>query len=85
MDKTIRLIVLSSGKTLISEVEEFTPSELGDPDWKLIKPYEIDESDIRPWLESETDQTVFKIISDTIFTVADPKKELLEKYLEKNN
>ena len=86
MDKQVKIIVLSSGKPLITQIEEFEPPELGDPDWKIIKPYEILEGEIlEPWLENNTDQTVFKIVSDTVLTAVEPKKELLERYLEKIN
>jgi len=83
MDNQVKIIVLSSGKPLISGIEEFVPQELGDPDWKLIKPHEIlEEGILQPWLQSETDQREFIIISDTVLTVVEPKKELLEKYLD---
>jgi hypothetical protein len=49
----------------------------------LIKPHEIlEEGILQPWLQSETDQREFIIISDTVLTVVEPKKELLEKYLD---
>ena len=52
MDKQVKIIVLSSGKPLISQIEEFDPPELGDPDWKLIKPHEILEGQmLEPWLK----------------------------------
>ncbi len=83
MDSQVKIIVLSSGKPLISQIEEFDPPELGDPDWKLIKPHEIlEEQDLQPWLQNNTDQNVFIIVSDTVLTVVEPKKELLERYLE---
>lgn len=86
MKEKVKIVVLSSGKPLISQIEEFDPPELGDPDWKLIKPYEILEGQIlQPWLQSNTDQNIFIIISDTVLTVVEPTKELLKNYLEKIN
>jgi hypothetical protein len=86
MDKIIKIIVLSSGKTLITQIVEFDPIELGAPDWRLINPYSISNGDIiEPWLESCTDQTEFKIVSDIILTAIEPNSDLLEKYLEKIN
>lgn len=86
MDKIIKIIVLSSGKTIITQIVEFDPIELGAPDWRLINPYSISNGDIlEPWLESCTDQTEFKIVSDTIFTAIEPKEHLIEQYLEKTN
>jgi len=86
VEKQIKIIILSSGNSLISEIEEFDPVQLGDPDWKLVNPYQIFDGEIdKPWLSQETDQNQFKIISDMVFSVAEPKKSLLEKYLEKTN
>jgi hypothetical protein len=34
-------------------------------------------------MKDDTDQTEFMISSDKIITMTDPKKDLLEKYLEK--
>ena len=86
VEKIVKIIVLSSGKTLISEVVEFDPDELGSPDWKLISPHEILEGhNLKPWLKDDTDQTEFLIVSDNVFTVIEPKKSLVEKYLEKTN
>ena len=84
MDKVVKIIVLSSGKTLITQIIEEEPEDLGSPDWRLINPHEIEsENKLEPWLKNYTDQTVFMIVSDTILTVVEPKKDLLEKYLEK--
>jgi len=83
MDKQVKIIILSSGKPLITQIEEFDPPELGDPDWKLINPHEIlEEQILEPWLQNITDQNVFIIVSDTVLTVVEPVKELLDKYLE---
>lgn len=82
-NKQIKIIVLSSGKPLIAEIEEFVPPEIGDPDWKLTNPYEIlEDCNLKPWLNYATDQTEFIIISDTIFTVVEPQKNILDQYLK---
>ena len=60
---------------------EVPSSELGEPDCKLINPYEIDaEGNLVPWPEV-TDQKELMIHSDSILTIVDPKPEIIEKYL----
>jgi hypothetical protein len=69
---------------LITEIIE-VGSELGEPDCKLINPYQffgVDEDDLRPWREEVTNQTEFMIHSDSILTIAEPTPEIIEKYLE---
>ena len=83
MDKTIKLILLTNSERLISEVIEIG-ADIGEPDCKLINPYEIwTEHNLCPWMKDDTNQTEFMINSDKIITMTDPKKDLLEKYLEK--
>ena len=85
MDKTIKLILLTNSERLISEIVE-VGADIGQPDCKLIKPHEIWEGhNLCPWMKDDTDQTEFMISSDKIITITDPKKDLLEKYLEKIN
>ena len=83
MEKTIKLILLTNSERLISEISEVA-ADIGDPNCKLINPHEIWEGhNLCPWMKDDTDQTEFMINSDKIITMVDPKKELLEKYLEK--
>ena len=83
MDKTIKLILLTNSERLISEIVE-VGADIGQPDCKLIKPHEIWEGhNLCPWMMDNTDQVEFMISSDKIITMTDPKKDLLEKYLEK--
>jgi hypothetical protein len=58
-------------------------SELGEPDCKLINPVIMDQSsgNLSTWLDF-TDQNELMIHSDSIFTIVDPNKEVLIKYLE---
>jgi len=85
MDKMIKLILLTNSERLISEVVE-VGADVGEPDCKLINPHEIwAEHNLVPWMKDDTDQTEFMISSDKIITMTDPKKDLLEKYLEKIN
>lgn len=71
-----------NNKSLITRVEEVS-SELGEPDCRLVKPYLIDsELNISPWLGELTNLDDFMISSDKILTLIEPKKSLLDKYLE---
>ena len=83
MEKTIKLILLTNSERLISEIDE-VPADIGDPNCKLINPYEIwSEHNLVPWMKDDTNQTEFMINSDKIITITDPNSNLLEKYLEK--
>ena len=76
-----KLLVLLNNQILISQIEE-VPSELGEPDCKLIEPFILNEKDetLSPWLVEVCSQNTFMIHSDKILTIADPKPTLLEKY-----
>ena len=83
---TIKIIHLCTKELLISKIEE-VPSELGEPDCKLIDPYlliDTKKEDIpitmEPWMSSYTSQNDYMIHSDKILTIADPKPTLIEKY-----
>ena len=81
MDKTIKCLLVNVSTVLISEIVEIQ-SQIGDPDCKLINPYIFAENEeMKQWMPS-TDQKEFMIRSSDILTMADPKKEIIEKYLE---
>ncbi len=82
MDKTIKVILLTNSERIISEIDE-VGSEIGEPDCKLIKPYDV--RDLVAWMGEHTDQNEFMISSDKIITMTDPKPDLLKNYLEKIN
>ncbi len=80
----VKIIVLLNGDNVISQIEE-TPSELGEPDCRLIKPFVLKKSVtnevyLESWNSDFTCQDTFMIHSDKILTIADPKPTLLEKY-----
>jgi len=86
----IKLIVLTSKEILVSEIEE-VGAEMGEPDCKLIHPVILKTTDdkltiqegkvvLSPWLQSFTQDTTFMISSDKIITLAEPAKNILEKY-----
>lgn len=80
----IKVLILLNGNCIISKIEEVS-SELGEPDCKLINPFEIKSSKntelyLEPWNCDYSSQDTFMIHSDKILTIMDPKPTLLEKY-----
>lgn len=80
----IKVIIFLNGQYVVSEVEE-VGADLGEPDCKLIKPFEIKKSVngdlyLEPWNSDYTSQDSFMISSEKILTIVDPKPTLLEKY-----
>lgn len=80
MENNIKLILFNNGEILISQIEE-SPSELGEPDCKLIKPFSIlKDKTMVQWLVDYSNQDIFMIHSDKILTITEPKQDLLKKY-----
>ena len=78
--KDARVVVLTTGITLIATLEE-VGTELGEPDCKLLEPYVVTaEGTVEPWLLNITNQNEVMISSDKILTLVDPKTTLLAKY-----
>jgi hypothetical protein len=77
----VQVIVLVNGTSIISKIVAMV-SELGEPDCKLIRPYQIIDQKLSPWLSELTDNTdAIMISSDKILTLVDPKETLLNDYL----
>ncbi len=80
-EKLVKCLLLDIDNVIISEIQE-VDAEIGDPDCKLINPYQFfGEDDMRPWPKI-TNQKEVMISSDKILTIADPTPEIIEKYLE---
>jgi len=78
--KDARVVVLTTGITLIATLEE-VGTELGEPDCKLLEPYVVTkEGTVEPWLLNITNQNEVMISSDKILTLVEPKTTLLAKY-----
>jgi hypothetical protein len=80
----IKVIIFLNGQYVVSEIEE-VGADLGEPDCKLVKPFEIkksisDDLYLQPWNSDYTSQDTFMISSEKILTIVDPKPTLLEKY-----
>ena len=81
MSKIVKCLLLKVDNVIVTEIEE-VPSELGEPDCRLVNPFRIDaEGNLTPWPDV-TDQREMMIHSDSILTIVDPKEEIVEKYLE---
>lgn len=75
----IKILLLKTNILLISQIEE-VPSELGEPDCKLVKPFVITDVGLIPWLSDFTTQTEMMIHSDSLLTIVDSNEDYSEKY-----
>ena len=77
----VKVLVLTNKQTLVSQIEEVAPMDIGDPNCKLIEPFILGENDtLTPWLIDVTNENEFMMCSDKILTLVDAKPTLLEKY-----
>jgi len=82
MEKTIKAIVLTNNKVLVSQIDE-VGADVGEPDCKLTNPYMLkDDGTMEPWLLSVSREDIFMISSDKILTLTEPMPTLVEKYEE---
>jgi hypothetical protein len=84
MEKMIKVLVLINQQILISQIEE-VGADLGEPDCKLIKPFEMKQSTtgdvyLESWNSAYTPDDTFMISSEKIITLINPKPNILEKY-----
>ena len=83
MDQVIKLIVLTTGQNLISQIDEVGSADIGQPDCKLTKPFILNgDRTLEQFLIGVTKDDAFMIGSDKILTIAEPTPTLLEKYLD---
>lgn len=76
----IKLLALLNNQLLVTQIEE-VPSELGEPDCRLLKPFIINaDGTLAPWIGDFSSQSIFMIHSDKILTISEPKPTLIEKY-----
>ena len=78
----IKIILLPNNLTLIAQIEEVVPEEIGDPTCKIIEPFVIDKDFLTPWLLDITTQNSFMMHPDKFLTIAEPNVNLLAKYKE---
>ena len=83
MDQIVKIIHLTTNQILISEIAEIAAVVPGEPDCKLINPFDVKEDNVlEPWLLNVTKDDIFMMSSDKILTLVDPTPTLLEKYLD---
>ena len=74
----IKIILFKNNLVLISRLEE-VGSEMGEPDCKLIDPFELKGDFLESW-PSFTMQREMMVHSDSFLTIIEPDKKQLDKY-----
>jgi hypothetical protein len=66
---------------ILTQIEEM-PSELGEPDCKLLEPFILNPETLTlsPWFVNLTNQNEFMIHSDKILTILEPNGKLISMY-----
>ena len=83
MDKTVKILYLTTNQILVTELVEVAAIDIVAPDCKMVNPFILkDDQSLEPWLLNVTKDDIFMISSDKILTLADPTPTLLEKYLD---
>ena len=74
----IKIILFKNNLVLITRLEE-VGSEMGEPDCKLINPFELKGEFLESW-PSFTTQREMMVHSDSFLTIIEPDKAQLDKY-----
>ena len=74
----IKIILFKNNLVLITRFEE-VGSEMGEPDCKLIDPFELKGDYLESW-PSFTLQREMMVHSDSFLTIIEPDKAQLDKY-----
>jgi len=74
----IKILLFKNNLVLISRIEEVS-TELGEPDCKLIDPFELKGEFLESW-PSFTTQREMMVHSDSFLTIIEPDKTQLDKY-----
>ena len=82
MEQQIKILVLTNGTLLISQIEEVAALDIGDPNCKMTSPYVIKGKEMSPWLSDVTDDVDIMICSDKILSLVEPHKSLVDAYLK---
>ena len=78
------MIVLTNKLKLVSQVEQVV-ADIGEPDCKLTKPYEVILGEggkvfLTRWLDGFTPDDTFMMSSDKILTLTEPTMQILDSY-----
>ena len=82
MEQEIKILALTNGTLLISQIEEVAAVDIGDPNCKMTSPYVINGKEMSPWLSDVTDDVDIMICSDKILSLVEPHKSLVDSYLK---
>ena len=74
----IKIILFKNNLVLVSRIEEVS-TDLGEPDCKLIDPFELKGEFLESW-PSFTTQREMMVHSDSFLTIIEPDKAQLDKY-----
>ena len=74
----IKILLLKNNLVLVSRIEEVS-TELGEPDCKLIEPYELKGEYLEHW-PSFSMQRQIMVSSESFLTILEPDKHHLDKY-----
>lgn len=76
----IKIILFPNNLTLIAQIQEIVPEDIGQPDCKIIEPFIINGDFLSAWLIDVSSQNAFMMHSDKFLTIAEPNINLLAKY-----
>ena len=75
----IKLIIFKNNLVLVARVEEVAATIPGEPDCKLIEPFELKGEYLESW-PSFSSQREIMVSSDSFLTIIEPDKTQLDKY-----
>ena len=79
------VLALTNNHYIISQIDEVVAEDIGQPDYKLTKPFVINtetgKTILEPFMMDLTRDNTFMMGSDKILTLAVPTPTLLEQYL----
>ena len=75
----IKLIIFKNNLVLVSRLEEVAATIPGEPDCKLIEPFELKGEYLESW-PSFSSQREIMVSSDSFLTILEPDKHHLDNY-----
>ena len=75
----IKLIIFKNNLVLVARVEEVAATVPGEPDCKLIEPFELKGEYLESW-PSFSSQREIMVSSDSFLTIIEPDKHRLDNY-----
>ena len=75
----IKLIIFKKDLVLVARVEEVAATVPGEPDCKLIEPFELKGEYLESW-PSFSSQREVMVSSDSFLTILEPEKHHLDNY-----